>query len=62
MKKADALYCNLNTNDRYTMASLMNHVFAECRKDKNVVSYARSAYFNSCRMTANEVLEFLAGA
>ena len=62
MKKADVLYCNLNANDRYTMANLMNHIFDDCKKDKNVVLYAKSSYFNSCRMTANDVLDFLAKA
>lgn len=62
MKKADKKFCDLGNNERYEMASLMNYIFDGCKKDANVVAYARSSYFNSCRMTANEALDFLAMA
>lgn len=62
MKKANKKFNELNNNERYEMAFLMNSVFDECIKDKNVVAYARSSYFNKCAMTANEVIDFLVKA
>lgn len=62
MKKADKKFCELNNNERYEMAFLMNGLFDGCDKDRNVVSYARSSYFNKCTMTANEVIDFLVNA
>lgn len=62
MKKADKKFCELNNNERYEMAFLMNAVFDECKKDKNVVAYVKSSYFNKCSMNANEAIDFLAKA